>query len=136
MTARRAAGARLATAPGQKDHAAQHDHQAPHELDTPTGTGAAVAASGELQPGVPERLDAVVTRALAKEPDERQQSAAEFAVQTAGAIDLSPPPWAWANGAPGAYDGAETQPTAWARAHCTVASRDLDGGGLCGLRQC
>jgi hypothetical protein len=52
----------------------------------------------ERRPDVPERLDAVVRRALANDPDQRQQSAAEFAVEAAGAVDLSPPPWAGGTG--------------------------------------
>jgi serine/threonine protein kinase len=45
------------------------------------------------RPDVPERLDAVVTRALAKAPESRQGSASEFAIEVAGALDLSSPPW-------------------------------------------
>jgi serine/threonine-protein kinase len=46
------------------------------------------------RPDIPEALDRAVRRALAKAPDDRQQSAAEFASETAGAIDLSAPLWA------------------------------------------
>ena len=60
------------------------------------------------RPEVPERLDAVVRRALAKEPDERQQSAAEFAIEAAMGVDLSPPLWAAreASGEPPPRNGA------------------------------
>lgn len=46
------------------------------------------------RPEVPERLDAVVRRALSKDPDDRQQSAGEFAIEAAMGVDLSPPLWA------------------------------------------
>jgi serine/threonine protein kinase len=45
-------------------------------------------------PSVPEQLDAVVRRAMAKAPDDRQQTAAEFALEAAGAVGLSAPLWA------------------------------------------
>jgi serine/threonine protein kinase len=45
------------------------------------------------RPEIPETLDHVVRRAMSKDPDDRQQSAAEFASQTAGAIDMSAPLW-------------------------------------------
>jgi serine/threonine protein kinase len=44
-------------------------------------------------PEVPEQLDAVVKRALAKDPAERQQTPAEFALETTGALEMSAPPW-------------------------------------------
>jgi hypothetical protein len=46
------------------------------------------------RPEVSERLDAVVRRAMAKDPAERQQTAGEFAIETAGAVELSSPLWA------------------------------------------
>jgi serine/threonine-protein kinase len=45
------------------------------------------------RPDVPDALDAVVARAMAKEPAERQQSADEFALDAAGAVQLSAPLW-------------------------------------------
>jgi serine/threonine protein kinase len=47
----------------------------------------------ELRPDIPRELDAVVQRAMAKSPDERQRSAGEFAFEAAGAVGLSSPPW-------------------------------------------
>lgn len=49
--------------------------------------------ASELRPDIPPELDAVVQRAMAKSPEERQQSAAEFAFEAAGAVGLSSPPW-------------------------------------------
>jgi serine/threonine protein kinase len=46
------------------------------------------------RPEIPERLDAVVKRALAKDPDDRPQTPGEFAVDMTGALDLSSPVWA------------------------------------------
>jgi serine/threonine protein kinase len=46
------------------------------------------------RPDVPERLDAVIRRAMAKDPAERQQTAGEFAIDAAGAVDMSAPLWA------------------------------------------
>jgi serine/threonine protein kinase len=46
------------------------------------------------RPEVPEALDAVIRRALSKDPGERQQSAGEFAVAAAGAMGMSAPLWA------------------------------------------
>jgi serine/threonine protein kinase len=43
---------------------------------------------------VPEALDAVVTRAMAKDPSARYQSPGEFAVAAAGAVGMSGPLWA------------------------------------------
>jgi serine/threonine protein kinase len=45
------------------------------------------------RPDVPEPLDAVVRRAMAKDPSERHQSPGEFAVEAAGAVQMSAPPW-------------------------------------------
>ncbi len=53
-----------------------------------------------LQDAVPERLDAVARRAMATAADERQQTAGEFAIQVAGALDISAPPWATRADAP------------------------------------
>ena len=104
------------------------------------------------RPEVPERLDAVVRRALAKDPAERQQSAGEFAIEAAGAVELSAPLWA-ARAAPspspsggeersglGApkrarlaeVTGRETQIAANAR----LAARDRSGWGCGKLRGC
>lgn len=68
---------------GDTDPARQmHDHL--------TTTPPSVRA---LVPGLPDRLDAVITRALAKEPGDRFASAGEFARAAAGALGLpSPPP--------------------------------------------
>lgn len=52
------------------------------------------ASPRRVRSEVPERLDAVVQRALAKDPADRQQSPAEFALEAAGAVDLSAPLWA------------------------------------------
>jgi serine/threonine protein kinase len=55
----------------------------------------------ERRPQVPPELDAVVRRALAKEPDDRQQSAAAFAREAYDAVELTAPelPAAGGNGA-------------------------------------
>ncbi|HEY2259347.1 MAG TPA: serine/threonine-protein kinase [Solirubrobacteraceae bacterium] len=45
-------------------------------------------------PEVPELLDAVVKRALAKDPEDRQQTPGEFAFEAASAVELSAPLWA------------------------------------------
>jgi serine/threonine protein kinase len=44
-------------------------------------------------PEVAEQLDAVVKRALAKDPAGRQQTPGEFALETTGALEMSAPPW-------------------------------------------
>ena len=57
----------------------------------------------ERRPEVPIALDAVVQRALAKEPSDRQESAAAFAREAFAAVDLTNPgfdPTSAANGAP------------------------------------
>ena len=46
------------------------------------------------RPELPEALDAVIARAMAKAPAERQQSAGEFAIEAAGAVQLTAPLWA------------------------------------------
>jgi serine/threonine protein kinase len=46
------------------------------------------------RPAVPEALDAVIRRATAKHQRDRQQSAGEFAIDAAGALHMSAPPWA------------------------------------------
>ncbi|MFL5859260.1 MAG: serine/threonine-protein kinase [Solirubrobacteraceae bacterium] len=53
-----------------------------------------------VRPEVSDQLDAVVRRAMAKRPEDRQQSAGEFAVDAAGGLSMSAPPWAIA-AAPG-----------------------------------
>jgi serine/threonine protein kinase len=45
------------------------------------------------RPEVPRELDAVARHAMAKDPAERPRSAGEFAVETAGAVGMSAPPW-------------------------------------------
>jgi serine/threonine protein kinase len=45
------------------------------------------------RPEVPERLDAVIRRAMAKDPAARQQSPEEFAVDAASAVGWPVPPW-------------------------------------------
>jgi len=44
-------------------------------------------APSEIEPDMPRALDAVVLRALAKDPDDRQQSAGELARQALAALD-------------------------------------------------
>ncbi|HET9719217.1 MAG TPA: serine/threonine-protein kinase [Solirubrobacteraceae bacterium] len=56
-------------------------------------TSAPAPVPSRLRPDVPHELDAVVQRAMAKSPDERQRSAAEFAFEASGAVGLSSPPW-------------------------------------------
>ncbi|HET8979242.1 MAG TPA: hypothetical protein VFN87_13855, partial [Solirubrobacteraceae bacterium] len=46
------------------------------------------------RPDLPEQLDTVVTRAMAKDPADRQQIPEQFAVEAASAVGLSVPPWA------------------------------------------
>jgi serine/threonine protein kinase len=46
------------------------------------------------RPEVPEALDAVIRRAVSRDPRERQQSAGEFAIEAAGAIGMPAPSWA------------------------------------------
>ncbi|HET8977327.1 MAG TPA: protein kinase, partial [Solirubrobacteraceae bacterium] len=46
------------------------------------------------RPDLPEQLDTVVTRAMAKDPADRQQTPEQFAVEAASAVGLSVPPWA------------------------------------------
>lgn len=48
----------------------------------------------DRRPEVPEALDAVVGRAMTKDPAGRHRSAAEFAVEAAGAVGLPAPLWA------------------------------------------
>jgi serine/threonine protein kinase len=62
-----------------------------------------------VRPEVSEQLDAVVRRAMAKRPEDRQQSAGEFAVDAAGGLSMSAPPWAVAM-APGAVIAPPSHP--------------------------
>jgi serine/threonine protein kinase len=48
----------------------------------------------DRRPELPEALDAVIARAMAKAPAERQQSAGEFAIEAAGAVHETAPLWA------------------------------------------
>jgi serine/threonine protein kinase len=48
----------------------------------------------DRRPEVPEALDAVIRRALSRDPGERQQSAGQFAIEAAGAINMPAPLWA------------------------------------------
>jgi serine/threonine protein kinase len=48
----------------------------------------------DRRPEVPPALDAVIRRALSRNPAERQQSPGEFAIEAAGAIQMSAPLWA------------------------------------------
>ena len=56
---------------------------------------------------VPEALDAVVSRAMAKDPSARYQSPGEFALAAAGAIGLSGPLWATREPAFSSFNEAE-----------------------------
>ncbi len=65
------------------------------------------------RPDVPPALDAVVTRAMAKDPSERHQSPGEFAIEAAGAAQMSAPPWVRHAPAPGVLDeDADGEPEA------------------------
>ena len=59
------------------------------------------------RPEVPEALDAVVRRAMAKNPSDRYQSPSEFAVEAAGAIGMSGPLWATRGPAVSSFDEEE-----------------------------
>lgn len=60
---------------------------------------------------VPEALDAVLRRAMAKDPSERPQSAGEFAIEASGALAMSAPLWArGARAAAGDGDSADLSP--------------------------
>jgi streptogramin lyase len=69
----------------------------------------------ERRPEVPIALDAVVQRALAKEPGDRQESAAAFAREAFAAVDLTNPGFDPAPVANGAASRRE-EPLAFARA--------------------
>ncbi len=47
-----------------------------------------------VRPDIPEPLDKVIRKAMAKDPDARPQSASEFAAEAAAAVDMSAPLWA------------------------------------------
>ena len=49
----------------------------------------------QLRPDVPKALDKVITRALAHDPLERYQSAAEFEIALRQALDRPRAPWLW-----------------------------------------
>jgi serine/threonine protein kinase len=49
----------------------------------------------QLEPEVPQALDKVITRALAHDPAERYQSAAEFEAALRQALDRPRPAWLW-----------------------------------------
>ncbi|HTT28314.1 MAG TPA: protein kinase [Solirubrobacteraceae bacterium] len=57
------------------------------------------------RPEVPMALDAVVRRAMSKDPTERHQTPGEFATEAAGAVQMSAPPWVTVPPALGALDG-------------------------------
>lgn len=59
-----------------------------------------------LRSETPEALDDVITTALSKDPDDRQQSPAEFALAAAEAVGLAAPLWARRSEAPVAAAGA------------------------------
>jgi serine/threonine protein kinase len=52
----------------------------------------------QLAPRVPKRLEAAVMRALARDPDERYQRAAEFEAALRDGLDESRPVWLWLGG--------------------------------------
>jgi len=57
------------------------------------------------RPDVPPALDAVVRRAMAKDPSERHQTPGEFASEAAGAVEMSAPPWIAGAASVGVLDG-------------------------------
>ncbi|MHB1568700.1 MAG: serine/threonine-protein kinase, partial [Solirubrobacteraceae bacterium] len=59
-----------------------------------------------LRSETPEALDDVITTALSKDPADRQQSAAEFALAAAEAVGLAAPLWARRSEAPAAPTAA------------------------------
>jgi serine/threonine protein kinase len=74
------------------------------------------------RPDVPAALDAVVRRAMAKDPSERHQAPGEFAVEAAGAVQMSAPPWITGAPAPSALrdvdeERSEPQPVPAPRGH-------------------
>jgi serine/threonine protein kinase len=56
-------------------------------------TASPAPAPSRLNPDVPSGLDEVVQRAMAKAPEDRQDSAAQFAFEAASAVEMSSPPW-------------------------------------------
>jgi serine/threonine protein kinase len=52
----------------------------------------------QLVPRVPKRLEAAVMRALARDPEERYQQAAEFEAALRDGLDESRPVWLWLSG--------------------------------------
>ncbi len=78
------------------------------------------SVAGE-RPGVPQELDAVISRAMAKDPDERFPSAGDLARAAAAAIGATSPPAqersvAQGAAAPVAEEGPPTRPAARAKA--------------------
>jgi Protein kinase domain len=90
------------------------------------------------RPDVPVELDEVIRTALAKEPDARQPTAAEFARQAAAAIGAGAPAWASAE-TPQPYDAAsDAVPLAAVNGHPASQRRRwrparVLAGGLLGI---
>ena len=61
-------------------------------------------------PQVPEALDAVVERAMAKDPADRYQSPAEFAAEAAATVGMPAPLWAEKSPTPAAANGEAVAP--------------------------
>ena len=59
------------------------------------------------RPDLSPALDAVVRRAMAKDPSQRHQTPGEFAIEAAGAVQMSAPPWVRDVGSVSALDDAD-----------------------------